>query len=59
MLYSGSEMQKPWTEVASARKFGEMVEKAAAQLRERRLVRKLSQSALAKELAVTANTIAR
>jgi transcriptional regulator with XRE-family HTH domain len=52
-------MRDPRTDVASERAFAERTERAASQLRERRLARKLSQAALAKELGVTPNTIAR
>jgi transcriptional regulator with XRE-family HTH domain len=52
-------MRKPWAEVASERQFAEKIQRAAAQLRERRHSRKLSQAALAKELGVTPNTVAR
>jgi transcriptional regulator with XRE-family HTH domain len=51
--------RQPWTGVAAERALGEKLEKAARQLRQRRLARKLSQAALAKELGVAANTIAR
>jgi transcriptional regulator with XRE-family HTH domain len=52
-------MNKPWAEVAGERRLAERTEKAAAQLRERRLARKLTQAAIAKELGVTANAVAR
>jgi DNA-binding XRE family transcriptional regulator len=51
--------RKPWAEVAAERTLGEKLEKAASQLRAHRLARKLSQKALAQELGVTANTVAR
>jgi transcriptional regulator with XRE-family HTH domain len=52
-------MRKPWAEVASERQFAEKIQRAAAQLRELRHSRKLSQAALAKELGVTPNAVAR
>jgi transcriptional regulator with XRE-family HTH domain len=52
-------MNKPWAEVTGERRLAEKTEKAAVQLRERRLARKLTQEALAKELGVTANAVAR
>ena len=51
-------VDKPWAEIAGERRLAKRTEKAA-QLRERRLARKLTQAAFAKELGVTGNTIAR
>ena len=51
-------MDKPQAKVAGERRLAERTEKAAIRLRERRLARKLTQEALAKELGVTANTFA-
>jgi transcriptional regulator with XRE-family HTH domain len=48
----------PWIDVAGERRLAKRTEKVA-QLRERRLARKLTQAAFAKELGVTGNTIAR
>jgi transcriptional regulator with XRE-family HTH domain len=51
-------VDKPWAEIAGERRLAKRTEKAA-QLRERRLARKLTQAAFTKELGVTGNTIAR
>jgi len=52
-------VDKPWAEIAGERRLAKRTDKAAAQLRERRLAQKLTQAAFAKELGVTGNTIAR
>ena len=51
-------MNKPWAGVVGERRLAERTEKAA-QLRECRLARKLTQAALARELGVTSNAVAR
>jgi transcriptional regulator with XRE-family HTH domain len=52
-------VDKPRAEIAGERRLAERTEKADAQLRERRLARNLTQKALARELGVIANTVAR